>query len=145
MRYAIVYTEDGTPSCLDSVTGELCHNRAGAYTEALKHYAEPSGLLQRVRQTGRLRLLDACFGMGYNTLVLLNEVLKDLPPGLAISATGIEYSSEILSHMPLLFDSGMFDALKTKTDLLEHNIDYRTQWCACDTKDDSIIWTPGKP
>lgn len=26
-----------------------------------------------------------------------------------------------------------------------HNIYYRTQWCACDTKDDSIIWTPGKP
>ncbi len=127
------------------MTGELCHNRAGAYTEALKHYAEPSGLLLQARESGRIRLLDACSGMGYNTLVLLNEVLKDPPPRLAISVTGIELSPEILSHMPLLFESGMFDALKSKTDLREHNIYYRTQWCTCDTKPDSIIWTPGKP
>lgn len=134
MRYTLVLTEDGTPSCLDAETGELCHNRAGAYTEALKHYTEPSGLTRRVRETGSIRLLDACFGMGYNTLVLLNEILKDPPDRFSVTVIGVEASKEILSHMPRVLQNGMLDALDSKTGLSEHNIYYRTQPCLPDTK-----------
>ncbi len=72
----LVPTEDGSLSLLDSETCELYHNLAGAYTEALQNYFEPSGARFILQQQGRLNLLDACYGLGYNALVLVNELVR---------------------------------------------------------------------
>ena len=134
MQYTLIETGDGSLSCLDAETGELCHNRAGAYTEALTHYVEPSGLLARARRGEPLRLLDACFGLGYNTLVFLNELLKDPPEQLSISVVGIENSPEILGYLPRIIESPMFDTLKSFNAPKEHNIYYRISQVFQDTK-----------
>ncbi|HEY9685990.1 MAG TPA: MnmC family methyltransferase [Coleofasciculaceae cyanobacterium] len=134
MQFTLVTTEDGSVSCLDAETGELCHNRAGAYTEALKNYIEPSGLVELARRTGEIKLLDACYGLGYNTWVLANELVKQLDSPFALSVVAIEKNPEILSFLPHVLEHPTFDPLKLKTGIKEHNIYYRTEECFNHTK-----------
>jgi len=78
MTLEVVTTEDGSITCRDEETGELYHNRAGAYTEALHNYVEPT-YLKRIVETRRdLQVLDICFGLGYNTFVLALELLDQM-------------------------------------------------------------------
>jgi tRNA U34 5-methylaminomethyl-2-thiouridine-forming methyltransferase MnmC len=84
-----VTTDDGTITLLDPETGELYHNRAGAYTEALRNYVEPSGAINRLKQNHQLDVLDVCFGLGYNTFVLLQKALQERIRGF-INVVAIE-------------------------------------------------------
>ncbi len=134
MSFTLQTTDDGSLSCVDSETGELCHNRAGAYTEALKNYTEPSGLIDRIRELGTARVLDACYGLGYNTWVLIDQVLKEAQKPFTLEVVAIEANPETLSFLPQVLALPTFGALKNKIAPLEHNIDYRTLWCFDDTK-----------
>jgi tRNA U34 5-methylaminomethyl-2-thiouridine-forming methyltransferase MnmC len=78
MTLDIVSTEDGSITCRNPETGELYHNRAGAYTEALRNYVEPCHLKSVIRTKRTLNVLDVCFGLGYNTFVLVLELQKAL-------------------------------------------------------------------
>ena len=66
-----IETEDGSPTCLDPITGETFHNPAGAWTEAVHHYAAPAGLDLSCPNPSHPQdpwcLLDVCFGLGYGT------------------------------------------------------------------------------
>jgi tRNA U34 5-methylaminomethyl-2-thiouridine-forming methyltransferase MnmC len=95
----LVRTEDGSLSRFDEETGELYHNRAGAYTEALRNYYEPSDAKERLQRAGELRLLDACFGLGYNTFVLLAQLINDGCQGNVV-VHAVETDSQILSAIP---------------------------------------------
>jgi hypothetical protein len=75
----LVETKDGSFSIFDDAVGELHHNKVGAYTEALYHHVIPSGILETFKNRGHLSIIDACFGLGYNTWVFLAELLKQLP------------------------------------------------------------------
>lgn len=89
-------TEDGSYTLLDSETGELFHNRAGALTEALHNYLDPSRALDKLKATQQLHLLDVCFGLGYNSFVLLEEALRGKVPGV-ISIVAIERDPAVLA------------------------------------------------
>jgi tRNA U34 5-methylaminomethyl-2-thiouridine-forming methyltransferase MnmC len=78
MTLEVVSTEDGSITCRDARTGELYHNRAGAYTEALRNYVEPCNLAHIVGGKKDLTVLDVCFGLGYNTFVLADKLLEGL-------------------------------------------------------------------
>jgi tRNA U34 5-methylaminomethyl-2-thiouridine-forming methyltransferase MnmC len=71
----LIPTLDGTLTLrLDSL-GELYHNRAGAYLEAQINYAMPALDLLKFENAKSCTVLDACFGLGYNSLVFLQELL----------------------------------------------------------------------
>ena len=72
----IELTEDGSITLRDRATGELFHNPAGAWTEACENYLLPSRALNIVQERGAVKVLDVCFGLGYNSLVLLAEALR---------------------------------------------------------------------
>ncbi|HEY9744598.1 MAG TPA: MnmC family methyltransferase [Oculatellaceae cyanobacterium] len=134
MTFSFVTTADGTLSCLDIETGELMHNRVGAYTEALHHYAKPSNACSLTEKTGQVRLLDACYGLGYNTWALVNHLLQTTKKPFVLSVTAIEKNANLLQFLPRILEHPTFDALKRKIPLLEHNIYYRTLSCPPDTK-----------
>lgn len=119
-------TADGSLTCFHPESGELYHNKAGAYTEARENYVLPSGAVNTLALTGQLRLLDVCYGLGYNTWVLINELLKDPPEEFSIAVTAIERNEETLAFLPHVFQFPAFDILKSKTAPLEHNTYYRT-------------------
>lgn len=133
MRFTIASTADGSVSCVDSETGQLCHNSAGAYTEAVQNYVMPSRLKEKILKTGHIRVLDACYGMGYNSWALINELVNDaelsretLKKPLTLSITAIEKHPEVMAFLPQVLQHPSFDPLKEKTPHLEHNTYYRT-------------------
>jgi tRNA U34 5-methylaminomethyl-2-thiouridine-forming methyltransferase MnmC len=111
-----VSTEDGSITCRDPLTGELYHNRAGAYTEALKNYVEPSRLAHLLQGAQELNVLDVCFGLGYNVYVLLNVLLEvfeqhaDLPK-IPIRIIAIDKDPEILAVLPEVLSDVRFEKL----------------------------------
>lgn len=152
MTFQLVTTDDGSLSCVDSQTGELSHNRVGAYTESVQLYAQVSGLLDLAFTQGEIRVLDACYGMGYNSWSLINELVRlgDQPEIAAIyrerhgdrpirvSLVCIEKYPEVLEFLPQVLGSPTFDPLKAKLTAAEHNTYYRTLQCLLDTKLDGL-------
>lgn len=94
------FTEDGSLTLKDEQTGELYHNRAGAYTEALANFVEPLKLYELAGEAGQLAFLDVCFGLGYNTFCLLNELSK-----LALVTDSIKIVAIEKFQKPLLYIS----------------------------------------
>ncbi|MBX9690598.1 MAG: hypothetical protein K2X27_28035 [Candidatus Obscuribacterales bacterium] len=114
----MVDTADGSPSLLDEETGELFHNRAGAYSEAYLHYVNPSGALSRLAETAKLKVLDVCFGLAYNSFVLFEESTK---AGLSgeISIHAIEMNGWILDFLPRVLAYEKFRYLASALDPVE--------------------------
>lgn len=107
----LIVTEDGSLTCRDAVTGELCHNRAGAYTEALRNYCEPSEAPSILQSQGQMRVLDACFGLGYNSFVLVAQLLAAGVQG-RLSVVGVETDPAILELIPKILEHKRFANLR---------------------------------
>ena len=79
-------TADGSFSLESERFGEAFHNSAGALNEARAKFSRPAEL-NRFCAADRLRILDVCVGLGYNTAV----ILEDLPePTPAVQWWGLE-------------------------------------------------------
>lgn len=99
-------TQDGSLSLFHPQLQELYHNRAGAYLEASLNYAMPAGQLLALRgHQGSLRLLDACFGLGYNSLVFYS-LIKSLR--LSLQITAIDNNAEVLALLPKILQQTCF-------------------------------------
>lgn len=116
--HRLLATEDGSLSLQDDETGELYHNRAGAYSEALLNYVRPSGALKRLQAHSKLAILDVCFGLGYNSFVLLQEAIANNATG-QISIYAIEKNDSILAVLPAVLSNERFNALSSCFDLAE--------------------------
>ncbi|OVE81480.1 TIGR01212 family radical SAM protein [bacterium M21] len=62
-----VKTEDGSITFWSSYFKEHYHTTVGARSEAENKYLSPSAIEERLANTD-VRLLDVCFGLGYNTI-----------------------------------------------------------------------------
>ena len=104
-------TLDGSLSLKDEISGELYHNRAGAYSEAWLNYVEPSAALPRLLRQKEISVLDACFGLGYNSFVLIEQALQQKLLG-RIHIRGIDSDAGLLELLPAIFE--------TETELKKH-------------------------
>lgn len=108
-----VSTEDGTITCRDPLTGEHYHNRGGAYKEGVEGYALPARLNRLVeRNQTTVRVLDICFGMGYNSFTLVNEILKNGEPFGKIEIEAVEMDLGILQHFPAVVAQESFSDIR---------------------------------
>ncbi len=80
-----VTTDDGSITFWNEDYKEHYHTPAGARLEAEEKYIVPGKLQERLAE-GDVRLLDVCFGLGYNSLCALNLTGKDAPSTLSITA-----------------------------------------------------------
>jgi radical SAM protein (TIGR01212 family) len=67
-----VKTDDGSITFFSEDWKEHYHTKTGARLEAEKKFVEPSKLADKL-QTGNLKILDVCFGLGNNTLAALQS------------------------------------------------------------------------
>ncbi len=107
-----ITTEDGSLTLFNVEAGELYHNSAGAYTESYENYVVPSNGLGKLKETQELTLLDACFGLGYNTFVLLQSAIADGISG-EIRVTGVELDPEIITLVPEVLRIERFAELRS--------------------------------
>jgi hypothetical protein len=127
-----IQTDDGSWSLYDTSLGELQHNRAGAYTEALVNYVQPSNCMARLAQHGQLTVLDSFFGLGWNTWVLLSALLKskDLAESssdeITVRVLGTEINPQMPQFWPKVLDDPRLCPLKPFMAASEHNTYYQT-------------------
>lgn len=126
-NFSLATTEDGSLSLHETNLDELYHNRAGAFTEAITNYVEPAmQFLKLARAVGTvrpsLRVLDSCFGLGYNSLALANSLASsntdtsaDLSCGFNLQVEGIELDPDVLAVVPQVLDQDCFAALERQT------------------------------
>ena len=140
-------TDDGSLSLLDAETGELYHNRAGAYAEALNTYCLPSGILERLTKPidahadpndiahadlnviahagayDDIAVIDACFGLGYNTFVLLEQAARQCDRTLrnqpTIKIMAFETDAEVLEATEFVLRDERFPMMH---DALRHSL-----------------------
>ena len=71
-------TEDGSSTFFSETFGELFHSHHGAKLEAQSKFVQPTQLVKRAKQP-RLRLLDICYGLGYNSAAALSAIWQANP------------------------------------------------------------------
>lgn len=84
-------TQDGSYTFFSTEFGETFHSNQGAKAEAFQKYVETTGLVQKVQRIPdrRIKILDVCYGLGYNTAAAL-ERIWEVSPTCEIKAWGLE-------------------------------------------------------
>lgn len=92
-----IITADNTETFLNETIGESYHSQTGAVEEALKKYAVPCKIKEKATK-GKLKILDVCFGLGYNSAMAISEALAE-NPSCEIEVIGLEYDPEIIKQI----------------------------------------------
>jgi tRNA U34 5-methylaminomethyl-2-thiouridine-forming methyltransferase MnmC len=71
-------TNDGSYTFFSAEFGQTFHSRYGAKEESIFKYAVPTLLADRASR-GHLRLLDICYGLGYNSAAALATIWRSHP------------------------------------------------------------------
>lgn len=71
-------TADGSFTFFSQEMGESFHSIQGAKTEALLKFVQPCQLVEKAQQPV-VRLLDICYGLGYNTATALETIWASNP------------------------------------------------------------------
>ncbi|MFM2302919.1 MAG: hypothetical protein RLZZ135_322 [Cyanobacteriota bacterium] len=66
-------TDDGSYTFFSEEFGQTFHSKYGAKAESIYKYAVPTLLAQKANR-GYLRILDVCYGLGYNTAAALSTI-----------------------------------------------------------------------
>jgi tRNA U34 5-methylaminomethyl-2-thiouridine-forming methyltransferase MnmC len=82
-------TADGSYTFFSTEFGETYHSQFGARQEAELKFVEPTQLRQKARQQTSLRLLDVCYGLGYNTAAAL-AAIWEVNPNCDVEVVGLE-------------------------------------------------------
>ena len=82
-------TADGSYTFFSTEFGEAYHSQFGARQEAEFKFVEPMQLQQRASQRSSLRLLDVCYGLGYNTAAAL-AAIWEVNPNCRVEVVGLE-------------------------------------------------------
>jgi len=85
-----VKTKDCSFTFVDQNYGEPYHSiTAGAITECIEKFIEPSDLLQKAESAKLIAVVDVGFGLGYNTAVLIKK-LRDINKKVNIQILSFE-------------------------------------------------------
>ncbi len=89
-------TQDGSFTFFSEEFGEAFHSKQGAKAEAFQKFAVATRLAERaiVDRASPLRLLDVCYGLGYNTAAAI-ETIWTANPECSIEIYGLELDATV--------------------------------------------------
>lgn len=88
------FTNDGSVGLFSPDADDIYHSTYGALTEAYEKFILPSNLNSFLKNNNEIKILDICFGIGYNSKSFLNYIL-DFPYNETIYTDKIKYSDKI--------------------------------------------------
>ncbi|WP_353931306.1 MnmC family methyltransferase [Okeanomitos corallinicola TIOX110] len=86
-------TKDGSFTFFSSEFNEAFHSNYGAKQESYQKFVIPTQV-QQVAKQGQVRILDVCYGLGYNTAAAL-EVIWQKNPHCLVEVIGLEINPEV--------------------------------------------------
>ena len=123
MGYNFVRTKDGTVGLFDEDVNDIYHSSLGAYSEALEKFVIPAQIERFKDKT--CKVLDICFGIGYNTKALLKYSLEK-KYNISFKIDAIELNKELIELSPFIKNhSDIYDIEIDKfllNSLLKNNI-----------------------
>ena len=87
-------TQDGSYTFYSAEFQETFHSSFGAKQEAEVRYIEPCSIEQIATQQSRIRLLDICYGLGYNSAAAL-EAIWSINPQCRVELTALEINLDV--------------------------------------------------
>jgi tRNA U34 5-methylaminomethyl-2-thiouridine-forming methyltransferase MnmC len=87
-------TQDGSFTFFSEEFGEAFHSRQGAKAEAFQKFAAATQLAEKALSASSLRLLDVCYGLGYNTAAAI-ETIWTANPECRIEVYGLELDATV--------------------------------------------------
>ena len=66
------FTEDGTVGLYSDEVDDIYHSKFGALSEAYEKFIFPADFSSFLSKHNEIKILDLCFGIGYNTKAFLN-------------------------------------------------------------------------
>jgi len=121
--FTLQQTQDGSFTFFSTEFNEAFHSHYGAKQESLLKFAIPTRL-PILAETGFVRLLDVCYGLGYNTAAALQTIWQ-VNPRCRVEVIGLELNSLVpqaaITHQ--LFDGWDDKYIKILTEIaFEHQI-----------------------
>lgn len=101
MKFFPIKTNDSSITLYNIHFEDVYHSKVGAYTEAMYKYVIPSGILEFVKHSSSVRILDVCYGLGYNTRAAVNEILK-INPECEIFVSALEIDPVVLAYSAII-------------------------------------------
>ncbi len=72
-------TADGSKTFYSPEFGETFHTKYGAKSEAEITYIQGCRIPEKIKVKNHLRILDICYGLGYNTAAALDYIFREKP------------------------------------------------------------------
>ena len=84
--YEFYYTQDGSIGLYSYADDDVYHSKFGAVTEAWEKFILPSKLDKLININEEIKVLDVCYGIGYNTKALMSYVINNNEfPSISVS------------------------------------------------------------
>ena len=93
-RFTPQATEDGSYTFYSDEYQETFHSSFGAKQEAEVRYIEPCQIKQLAANNSTIRLLDICYGLGYNSAAAL-EAIWSVNPECQVELIALEISADV--------------------------------------------------
>lgn len=74
--YEPYYTEDGSIGLYSYADKDVYHSKFGALTEAWEKFVLPSNIESLIKQKNDIKVLDICYGIGYNSKALMSFIIN---------------------------------------------------------------------
>ncbi len=91
-------TQDGSITFYNEKYKDIYHSMSGAKTEAIEKFVRPLELKEYIINKKELNILDVCFGIGYTSAAILDELLSLDFKG-KINIIGLENDINILNKI----------------------------------------------
>lgn len=101
LNFYPIETADGSISLYNIDVKDVYHSKVGAYTEALHKYVLPSGILEFAATNNSVKILDVCYGLGYNARTAISEIIK-INPEIEIHISALENDPVVLAFSTLV-------------------------------------------
>ncbi|MFT4304892.1 MAG: MnmC family methyltransferase [Candidatus Woesearchaeota archaeon] len=115
-------TNDGSITYFNEKYKEHYHSVSGAKEEALKKFILPS--LKYLKLNKKIKILDVCFGLGYNSAAAI-DVIKKKYPNIKIEIIGLENDMNILNK--ILNNNIDFDSYSLIKKCINNNLYYENE------------------
>ena len=84
------FTNDGSVGLYSPVDDDIYHSTYGALSEAYEKFILPSNMDDYLKKNKEIKILDICYGIGYNTKAFLNYFFENFEKNLSDINTTID-------------------------------------------------------
>lgn len=110
------FTNDGSVGLFSQQDDDIYHSTYGALTESWQKFILPSHLQEFLAQNNSVKILDICYGIGYNTKTALNVFVKKVLKDKNYNKKNIKFKKIVKATSPSIAAIDTDNILSQKTE-----------------------------